>query len=177
MCLVRDDKTPKTPFDTTTIYCHPYSSSLAMWEKDEIEKLAKHLTKSLKTSDGRNSLWKYFGVSTVGTAPGKGAAEDHIALLALQIEALRGELRAKELPVSTGGMPSDQPSLSGYLHGLLGAYILRAGWSPFSRKVTVTVQADTPDPDITRARKYIEERGWECLFIKDSGLPEHGADG
>ena len=60
VCLVRDDITAKTPFDMTTVNHLSYSSLLRMWEKKEVDKLAEHIQKSLETSEGENSLWKYF---------------------------------------------------------------------------------------------------------------------
>jgi len=63
-CLVRDALTTKVPFDTSMINYHTYDQSLAPWKLDnEINSLADHLLKSINTSEGRNSLWRYFGLT------------------------------------------------------------------------------------------------------------------
>jgi hypothetical protein len=70
VCLVKDQLTNHVPFDTTLINYHTYDYSLALWTmKNEIQSLSEHLFKSLNKSDGRNSLWRYFGLTSRGSAP------------------------------------------------------------------------------------------------------------
>ena len=65
VCLVKDNETPKVPFDTGIINHHTYRCKLTAKElKTEIPNLAGHIKESMETSDGGNSMWKYFGLST-----------------------------------------------------------------------------------------------------------------
>jgi hypothetical protein len=62
-CLVRDARTT-VPFDTGVVNYHTYNHELSAWTlRNEIEALANHLTKSVNSSAGRNTLWKYFGLT------------------------------------------------------------------------------------------------------------------
>jgi hypothetical protein len=63
--LVKDQLTATVPFDTTLINYHTYDHSLTPWTmNNEIQALSDHLLKSLNRSEGRNSLWRYFGLTT-----------------------------------------------------------------------------------------------------------------
>jgi hypothetical protein len=59
----------------------------------EIEALSKHISTSIETSAGVNSLWKYFGLNISGKpskeTPG---VEGKLELLSAQMEAMRREL-------------------------------------------------------------------------------------
>jgi hypothetical protein len=109
VCLVRDDRTPKSPFDTSIINHVPYDSALHAWDLDkQVEKLAKHLTVSLKTCSGVNPLWKYFGMTVAAHPPESGSTDDKLVLIATQIEQLRAAVLAQTQPVS----PSRQPNVA-----------------------------------------------------------------
>ncbi|QDU50865.1 hypothetical protein [Gimesia panareensis] len=71
VALTADRKTkeapPGIPFDISSLNFHAYDSSLAAYDtKIEIPKLAEHIQKCAETSDGRNTLWKYYGISQTG---------------------------------------------------------------------------------------------------------------
>jgi hypothetical protein len=62
--LVKDDKTAQVPFDTGVINHHTYDSSLAPRKLDEeIQNLSEHLSETAKRAEGRNGLWRYFGLT------------------------------------------------------------------------------------------------------------------
>ena len=96
VCLIKDDVTPKIPFDTASINHHEYLSALNAWELDkEIDALANHIEESQEKNADTNSLWKYFSLSSTAhpVEPEKGL-EGRVDYLALQVEALRNELVA-----------------------------------------------------------------------------------
>lgn len=71
VALVADSDTvnvpPHIPFDVRNINFHEYNPSLAAYDtKVEVPKLVTHITSCAKTSDGRNTLWKYYGISQKG---------------------------------------------------------------------------------------------------------------
>lgn len=90
VCIVKDEITQKIPFDTTIINHHTYESSLDVWALEkQINDLAEHIKKSVQRSAGKNTLWKYFGLSTRATLPqGNESKDDKIELLTLQVEGL-----------------------------------------------------------------------------------------
>jgi hypothetical protein len=95
VCLIRDDLTPKIPFDTAPINNHTYLSCLHPWIlEDEIEKLSEHLKESIKKNNASNSLWKYFSLSSIAQPiqPDKGTG-GKIELLTMQVDALRREIK------------------------------------------------------------------------------------
>ena len=99
VCLIKDDVTAKIPFDTSIINYHGYLSSLNPWTlTKEIDSLANHIKESLKRSNDTNSLWKYFSLSSTAhpVEPEKGI-EGKVGLLTMQIEALRKQLKNKEM--------------------------------------------------------------------------------
>ena len=69
-CPVREEKTTRIPFDTTTLNTHMYRPQLQSWiTKTEIPKLTEHLRVSLEKSKGKNALWKYFGFKQTAEVP------------------------------------------------------------------------------------------------------------
>ncbi|MGA2030527.1 MAG: hypothetical protein ABSG87_10705 [Verrucomicrobiota bacterium] len=90
VCIVKDEVTQKIPFDTTIINHHTYESALQPWTlQKQIDDLATHIKKSVERSGGKNTLWKYFGLSTRAMLPqGSESKDDKLELLALQIEGL-----------------------------------------------------------------------------------------
>ncbi|NTV68159.1 MAG: hypothetical protein HGB06_10895 [Chlorobaculum sp.] len=62
VCVVKDDLTKHIPFDTGIINFHEYLSALEPWDlTKEINVLSEHIKTSYERSEGRNTLWKYFG--------------------------------------------------------------------------------------------------------------------
>jgi hypothetical protein len=96
VCVVRDELTPKVPFDTGILNHQEYQSSLETWLIEaEIEKLSKHLTASVERSKGQNTLWKYFGLKTEASAyEVEAGAESKLDYLTLQMDSVREQLEA-----------------------------------------------------------------------------------
>jgi hypothetical protein len=98
ICLIKDDVTPKIPFDTSIINNHEYLSALNPWTLDEeINAIANHIEESLKRNEDTNSLWKYFSLSSTAhpVEPEKGI-DGRIDFLTMQIEALRNQLMPRK---------------------------------------------------------------------------------
>lgn len=94
VCLIKDDVTPKIPFDASIINHHEYLSALSPWTLDnEINDLVNHIEESQKRNDDTNSLWKYFSLSSTAhpVEPEEGI-DGKIDYLTMQIEALRDQL-------------------------------------------------------------------------------------
>jgi hypothetical protein len=91
VCIVKDYLTVISPFDTSIINHHTYDNALTPWTLDsQIEVLAEHLNKSLSNSEGRNTLWKYFGLTARAKIPkGEGDIESKIDMLSIQLETLQ----------------------------------------------------------------------------------------
>ncbi|MFI5843447.1 hypothetical protein ACIA8K_27440 [Catenuloplanes sp. NPDC051500] len=71
ICLIRDDQTPMLPFDTSVINTYMYdSTSLLPWKTREQQRaLAAHILATRNKSDGRNQLWKVFGLTQRAQSP------------------------------------------------------------------------------------------------------------
>jgi len=68
VALVVDDKTTPVPFDAGMLNFYKYRSSLDAWSiEEEKQALAKHVQQAYAKSQGRNELWKHFGVAQPGT--------------------------------------------------------------------------------------------------------------
>jgi len=101
LCMVRDNLTTSIPFDTGGLNFHTYSARLAPWElDDEVARLTKHVTVTAERSEGRNALWRHFGLTQRGTAailagaePPEGAA---MAVLLEEIRDLRSTLEERD---------------------------------------------------------------------------------
>jgi len=94
VALVKDDVTPKVPFDTNIINNHTYLNNLTPWTLDtEIKKLTQHLKNCFSDDDKDNSLWKYFSLSSKAKPlDDQSKEEDKLGYLSLQVDALRKEL-------------------------------------------------------------------------------------
>ena len=91
VCVVKDEHTPKVPFDTSLLNHHEYSSTLGAWELEkEVEALAKHVTESADRSGGENTLWKYFGLrSEAKPYQGDSGSESRLDLFAMQLDSIQ----------------------------------------------------------------------------------------
>lgn len=76
VALVIDDKTEKIPFDTGIINFLTYQSTPTWNVGEEIKQLSKHIKDAYQKSNGRNALWKYFGVNQVGAFRPEAATVD-----------------------------------------------------------------------------------------------------
>ena len=87
VALVKDQLTSTVPFDTTLINYHVYDASLTPWTLvNEIQRLSEHLLKTINSSGFRNTLWKYFGLSTRAQLPGPSSIEDKLDFIIQAIE-------------------------------------------------------------------------------------------
>lgn len=103
VALVKDVKTTTYPFDVSAINTHSYDGSLAPWKLvNEIEALKQHLRDTVERADGRNNLWKYFGL-TQRAEPGEiqNPVEQRLDLLTQEVLAMRRGLRptTRDAPV------------------------------------------------------------------------------
>lgn len=87
VCIVKDTVTEQIPFDTSIINVHTYEPSLAPWLlEDQVSAMAEHLTASAQRSDSRNTLWRYFGLTTrAAFREGESSLEEKVDLLLLQL--------------------------------------------------------------------------------------------
>ncbi|MES9904191.1 MAG: hypothetical protein ABW168_16150 [Sedimenticola sp.] len=97
VALVSDEKTKYSlPFDTAIINYQEYKSdALKVWNIDsELEKLTNHIQASAKSSAGRNTLWKYFGITTPvkNFNPKDATTDDKIDMLVAEVSIMRNEL-------------------------------------------------------------------------------------
>lgn len=94
VALVKDDATPRVPFDTNIINNHTYLSSLSPWAlENEIGKLSDHLSNCCQPEETKNTLWKYFSLSSaVAPLEHTSTHDEKIDYLTMQVEALRIEL-------------------------------------------------------------------------------------
>ena len=104
--LVKDQFTLKVPFDTTLINHHNYNASLAPWLlENEIQRLSEHLTKTINNSGTRNTLWKYFGLTTRAELPTTSSVDEKLNLIIQAIE--RNPAHINQLPISQIITPGD----------------------------------------------------------------------
>jgi hypothetical protein len=90
VCIVKDSFTDRIPFDTSILNVHTYDPSLAPWLlENQINLLAEHLTASAQRSDNRNTLWRYFGLTTrAAFKEGESSLEEKVDLVLLQLQGL-----------------------------------------------------------------------------------------
>ena len=73
--LVTDSVTQPLPFDTSIINHHVYDPSLSAWTlESELESLTNHVISSGESDPEHNALWRYFGLTSRGTAPDLGGS-------------------------------------------------------------------------------------------------------
>src|SRR5207302_931691 len=64
VCIVKDAKTERPPFDIAGLNYHSYSDGLYQWEfPTQLDELSAHLIASWERSSGENTLWKRFGLT------------------------------------------------------------------------------------------------------------------
>jgi hypothetical protein len=102
VAIIRDNKTPKIPFDAALLNAHTYEPRLDPWFlKDEIPKLAQHIRTSRERSGGQNPLWKHFGFrlkAAPATAPTN--EDEKLTLILNELSGLRRVAAQEELPMS-----------------------------------------------------------------------------
>ena len=105
VCLIKDDKTSKIPFDMSIINFHEYSTA-SWWKKETIiEDLSKHITETLERNGTENPLWKYFSMRTSAKPlEQKPGAEGELEALTMEVQAMRKQLQNKDRgPLSSMG--------------------------------------------------------------------------
>jgi hypothetical protein len=87
VCVVKDDLTKHIPFDTGIINYHEYLSALEPWDlAKEINVLSEHIKTSYERSEGKNTLWKYFGLKAEAAAYEiKPGSDNKLDLINLQL--------------------------------------------------------------------------------------------
>lgn len=152
MCIVRDEHTPRIPFDTTIVNHHTYNSTLHAWHLDgEMNALRDHLTASLERSDGKNGLWKYFGLTKRAEPSGVTQdTDDRLALLSAQVESLiRERTNSEDIPKSTKRAEEPTTLQTGVMTKVLREFQLRKhnvlGIDGLSSELTIWT--DRPPPD------------------------------
>ncbi len=110
ICLIRDEKTLRIPFDTTLLNHHTYQSSLAPWDlAEQVVALADHLAISYQRSSGTNALWRHFGLSIVARpAEGTTDADQKLTLLAQQVQLLSQRLAPTDPLLAFGIVETEQ---------------------------------------------------------------------
>ena len=95
--LVKDDKTPRIPFDTGMINHHTYNSGLNAWElESDINQLSEHIKACFERSDKQNSLWKYFSLNLkADTLEKQSNSDEQFEYLSRQLNAIRTQLIQK----------------------------------------------------------------------------------
>lgn len=90
VCIVKDDKVMRVPFDTVVLNYHQYDSALDPWNLNiEKEKLTEHIKLSIERSGGENPLWKDFGMKFEAVpAKFENTADAKLDYIRLQIDSL-----------------------------------------------------------------------------------------
>jgi len=93
VAMVKDDVTPKIPFDTGIINHHTYKCSLDQWDsKSEIESLKTHLEDCMENGSD-NALWGYFSMSQQAEVPNDAPDTDkQLSYLIKQVDSLRSQI-------------------------------------------------------------------------------------
>lgn len=105
VCVVKDEKTKKVPFDTSILNYHEYASSLETWEiEKEISKLVTHIKESDTRGKGENDLWRYFGIKSEAKAfEGPTGPDAKLEYMMTQMDSLLRKVdrvARDEIPVS-----------------------------------------------------------------------------
>jgi hypothetical protein len=100
VALVKDNLTERIPFDTGIINYHEYNSRLDPWIlKEEIPVLTEHIIDAFENSEGRNSLWKYFGITQTGEfSPGEADIGEKIDFVIKEIAGLKEKAHRSNKP-------------------------------------------------------------------------------
>lgn len=92
--LVRDNLTTKIPFDTGPINTFTYDASLLAWTlQSQVNALSTHITEAARKAEGRNSLWRYFGLTQrAGPAEITNPQVAKLNLIVEEVNRLRDQL-------------------------------------------------------------------------------------
>ncbi len=113
VAIVKDNQTSYIPFDTGSINTHSYDASLTPWSlKIAIPDLSKHIKLTVERADGRNSLWRYFGLTQRAAPPEIANPTD--AMLNLIVSELADIRRLAEAARISPSLWSDRPKVFGH---------------------------------------------------------------
>lgn len=95
MVLVKDNDTTTIPFDTGSINTFTYSSALGQWQLErEVPRLTEHIRQTVEKSEGKNALWRFFGLTQRGQpAQVDNPLEAKIDLIMTEIDRLKNSVR------------------------------------------------------------------------------------
>jgi hypothetical protein len=90
VAMIKDDATPKVPFDINMINHHTYKCAMDPWNlDDDVELLKVHLGDCMKNGQ-ENALWGYFSMSQQAVVPKDAPnTEKQLGYLIKQVETLR----------------------------------------------------------------------------------------
>jgi hypothetical protein len=115
--IVKDNNTKRIPFDTGSINTYTYDASLTPWSlKTQVPSLSEHIRHSIERADGRNPLWRYFGLtqraSPAEIADPTQAKIDLILSTLTQLRRPSGPLEVRGIESNSGKRPDDGAELS-----------------------------------------------------------------
>ena len=121
--LVRDNLTTQIPFDTGSINTYTYEASLQPWILDnQLASLARHITEAEQRSEGRNSLWRYFGLTQRATpATIANPTEAKLDLVVQEVTRLTKMVRERSRSETDQRTTNDEaPAIAGGTFGSSG---------------------------------------------------------
>ena len=173
VCVVRDDKTPDVPFDTSIINHHIYQSSLDSWKLDEEQKLlTAHISDTEKRGDGANDLWRYFGMKSTAAPFSEDVSIDtRIEYLTRQIEMLLDMVK-KTVPYSLltpMRVDEDEEGLFGIIESALPAFLKKAPMKTDGKRVWLKAGNlfQNPESQSEFEEKMKEITGYTILVVDD----------
>ena len=118
VCVVKDDKTKKVPFDIASINYQEYVANIQVWNiKEIINSMANHIKESETKCKGTNPLWNYYGMKSVANDPSVldlGKAKDDYVISKLEsIEKAINVMGINNQFPRTGALNTMFPSLAG----------------------------------------------------------------
>ena len=96
VCIVKDEKTIKIPFDASIINVLTYDSSLPAWKYDSEKNNMEEHIKSAMAQGGKNALWSVFGAGLTSDVAIDKSTKNKIEMLQLQNELLEEKLQKVE---------------------------------------------------------------------------------
>jgi len=167
--VVKDEMTPKIPFDTGILNYHEYRSSLDPWDLGtEVEKLAEHLRISEERSKGENTLWRYFGLKSEAKPyegePGIGSQLD---LMAFQLDSIRQRLDGMDrLPEPASDRGLRYPVIQHIIAEAIEPNAHLTGMADKDYFVLAEYVGDVDSETIARLTKEVRERfGIEVIWL------------
>jgi ribosomal protein L7/L12 len=173
VCIVKDDSTPKVPFDMTVVNYHTYMSALHAWNSErEIETLSEHIRHSLDRSQGTNMLWRYFSMhQRAEISISKDPTNERLALMMVQMEGLSKKIDFLEnttlvpLPTKTRRCDLFLISIPGekkegvieFLQAFTGANLSTA--KTYTEKLPFRLLTEAPENYVVGVRKALEDLG------------------